>query len=285
VPSRSASNMGAVSFNPHSPEHVIDLSRHLLRAQEEERKRISRELHDETGQGLMLLRLYLGMLADTSTTPEGFVKVQEALGLLDRTIGDLRRIIARLSPRILEEMGLLAAIRKEVRDLGKHSGMKAQLELPKDLAGLDRETEIAVYRSVQEALHNIAKHAKAKNLLIRLELDCDVIRLQVEDDGVGFSRNKGSGSRSFGILGMRERIAALGGSVRIRSRKGRGTRLNVNLPILQARKKSSRIELYGGSGHRTDLRSAKNKAATLELLQDLVKVNIQYPHANSVPGS
>lgn len=277
--------MGAVSLTPHSTEQVIDLSRHLLRAQEEERKRISRELHDETGQGLMLLRLYLGMLADTSTTPEGFVKVQEALGLLDRTIGDLRRIIARLSPRILEEMGLLAAIRKEVRDMSKHSGMKAQLDLPKDLAGLDHETEIAVYRSVQEALHNIAKHAKAKNLLIRLQLDSDVIRLQVEDDGVGFSRNKGSGSRSFGILGMRERIAALGGNVRIRSRKGRGTRLNVNLPILQGRKKSSRLELYGSAGPRAVLRSAKSKAATLELLQDLVKVNIQYPHANSVLGS
>ncbi|HEY7095260.1 MAG TPA: sensor histidine kinase [Terriglobales bacterium] len=210
---------------------TLDLPRHLLRAQEQERKRISRELHDETGQGLMLLRLYLEMLANNSESRESHLKVQEALDLLDRTIGDLRRIIARLSPRILEEMGLLAAIRKEARELCKHTGLRARLELPKPLGDIPHEIEIALYRLVQEALHNIAKHAKATNFLVRVEFDHWGVRLLVEDDGMGFSRASGSRSRSFGIAGMRERIAALGGHVRIRSRKGRGTQLKVLLPV------------------------------------------------------
>ncbi|PYX17732.1 MAG: hypothetical protein DMG84_02575 [Acidobacteria bacterium] len=123
-----------------------ELSRHLLQAQEEERKRISRELHDETGQGLMVLRLYLGMLAGDSHSPQLKLKVEEAMTMLDRTIGDLRRIIARLSPRTLEELGLLAAIRKEVRELAKHTGMKAQIDLPEALGEEDHEIEIEVYR-------------------------------------------------------------------------------------------------------------------------------------------
>ncbi len=153
-----------------------DLSRHLLQAQEEERKRISRELHDETGQGLMVLRLYLGMLAGDSDSPQLKLKVEEAMTMLDRTIGDLRRIIARLSPRTLEELGLLAAIRKEVRELAKNTGMKAQINLPDTLGEVDREIEIAIYRSVQESLHNIAKHSQAKNFSLEVENQHGVFR-------------------------------------------------------------------------------------------------------------
>jgi signal transduction histidine kinase len=208
-----------------------ELSRHLVRAQEEERKRISRELHDGTGQGLMVLRLYLEMLAGDTPKQESHVKVQEALELLDRTIEDLRRIIGRLSPRTLEELGLMAAIRKEVRELGKNTVMKAHLDLPEDLGEVDHEIEITIYRSVQEALHNVAKHAHARNFTLRLENDGAFVCLQVEDDGIGFAGKTRSRGRTFGLLGMRERIAALGGTVRIRSRKGRGTRLRVMLPL------------------------------------------------------
>ena len=210
-----------------------ELSRHLLQAQEEERKRISRELHDETGQGLMVLRLYLGMLAGDSHSPQLKLKVEEAMTMLDRTIGDLRRIIARLSPRTLEELGLLAAIRKEVRELAKHTGMKAQIDLPESLGEVDREIEIAIYRSVQESLHNIAKHSQAKNFSLRVERQDGGLCLLVDDDGIGFSGKGNPRRQSFGLLGMRERIAALGGTVRVRSRSGRGTRLRIMLPVTQ----------------------------------------------------
>ena len=270
---------------PATIEQAVDLSRHLLRAQEDERKSISRELHDETGQGLMLLRLYLGMLANTSESPQAFLKAQEALGLVDRTIGDLRRIIARLSPRILEELGLLAAIRKEARELSKHTGMKFELELPKHLTHVDHETEVAIYRSVQEALHNVAKHAKATTFLVRLELDGPWARLSVEDDGMGFSR-RGSSARSFGILGMRERIAALGGSVRIRSRKGRGTRLNVSLPISFADTRKKHVSRAGTDKVRSiDGLPSKQKNNELQVLGEVTNRSIRYPNVHPVPIS
>jgi len=223
---------------------VSDLSRHLIQAQEEERKRISRELHDEAGQGLMVLRLYLGMVASESGSPELAAKIQEATAMLDRTIGDLRRIIARLSPRVLDEMGLLPAIRKEARELSRTTGMKPRLVLPETLGGMDHGIEVAVYRSVQEALNNIAKHSSARSFQVCLALEEGCIRLQVEDDGVGFVRNGGS-RRTFGLVGMRERITALGGTLRIRSRRGRGTKVRVILPLpheAASRKKTLRAQ-------------------------------------------
>jgi signal transduction histidine kinase len=215
---------------PARPADASELSRHLLRAEEEERRRISRELHDGTGQGLMVLRLYLGMLASESSTPESQAKIQEALKLLDHTVEDLRRLIARLSPRVLEEDGLLAAIRKSVRDLSRSTGLKARLELPRELRELDPELAVALYRSLQEALHNIAKHAQARNFAVLVDCSEDSISLRIEDDGVGFSGRRHSRSGTFGLLGMKQRIAALGGKVRICSRKGRGAGVKITVP-------------------------------------------------------
>lgn len=207
-----------------------ELSRHLLRAQEEERKRISRELHDGTGQSLMVLRFYLSMLAEKQN-PELATKVGESLNLLDRIIEDVRRVIGRLSPRVLEELGLLAAIRKEARELSQRTGMKIHFELPLDLGQVDHEIEVAIYRSLQEALHNIAKHSHASVFTVKLQRKNGSLCLQVEDDGVGFSSKGNVRQESFGLVGMRERSAALGGKVRIRSSRGKGTRISVSLPV------------------------------------------------------
>ena len=129
-----------------------DLSRQLLNAQEEERRRISRELHDETGQGLMVLRFQLEMLASDAKGQEDKAKIQESLELLDRTIEGLRRTIARLSPRVLEELGLLAGIRREAQVVSRHMGIEGDLQLPEEIQPLSRELEVAIYRSVQEAI-------------------------------------------------------------------------------------------------------------------------------------
>ncbi len=226
---RAKSRLSTRELKAEDPS-AAELSRHLLRAQEAERKRISRELHDGTGQGLMVLRLYLAMLANDTQSPEAHAKIREALSLLDHTVEDLRRIIGRLSPRILDELGLLAAIRKEVRELARNTGIKGHLVLPKDIGHFDPELEVAIYRSLQEALHNIAKHSHAHNFTVRLENGRGFLCLLVEDDGVGACNRRVSSDRTFGLLGMRERIAALGGKVQIRSRRGKGTRLKVILP-------------------------------------------------------
>ena len=213
-------------------EEDSELSRHLLHAQEEERKRISRELHDETGQALMLLRLHLGMLAAEAEEHNLQPKIQHATDLLDRTIGGLRRIISRLSPRVLEELGLLAAIRKEARELSKNTGIRTQLELPTNLGELDHELDLAAYRCVQEALHNITKHSQAQNVKLHLHRQEGKLTLVIEDDGVGIADKVHARARGFGLMGMRDRVAALGGTVRIVSGQATGTRIRIVFPAV-----------------------------------------------------
>jgi two-component system, NarL family, sensor histidine kinase UhpB len=221
VPSRSA-----IKSQVNDAAEIPELSRQLLQAQEEERRRISRELHDETGQALMVLRLQLEMLLSEAKKHDQRSRIQDSLDLMDRTIEGLRRTIARLSPRVLEELGLITAIRRQAQLLTKHTAMHAQLELPANAGALGHDLEVALYRSVQEALQNIAKHSRARNFTIRLVLTRHRISLTIEDDGVGFvlsaARQKG-----FGLTGMRERAAALGGSVTVRSRPEEGTRVRI----------------------------------------------------------
>lgn len=216
------------------PAAELDLSRHLLRVQEEERKRISRELHDETGQGLMLLRMYVDSLASEAANSSDLrQRFHEALTLLDQTIEDLRRIIARLSPRVLEELGLLAAIRKAAADITRNSGIRTRVELPESIGELDDETAVALYRTVQEALNNAARHSRAKNVSIALEPSGDFLSLLIRDDGIGFAPER-AGAETFGLMGMRDRIVALGGTLRIRSPKDKGTELKAMVPARTA---------------------------------------------------
>jgi signal transduction histidine kinase len=210
---------------------IAELSGHLLKAQEQERKRISRELHDETGQALMVIRLYLGMLEGNLTGRTAKGKIRETLGVVDRTIEGLRRIIARLSPLVLQELGLVAAIRKEAKDLAKSTGIKARVAIDEGVGRLDDDIEAAIYRVVQEALHNVAKHSQAKAVNVQMSRDNGHVLLSVEDDGVGFSKGTvNPDRRTFGLEGIRERIGMLGGRVKITSARNKGTRLEIRVP-------------------------------------------------------
>jgi signal transduction histidine kinase len=210
---------------------IAELSAHLLKVQEQERKRISRELHDETGQALMVIRLYLGMLESTLTGRTAKAKVHETLSVVDRTIEGLRRIIARLSPLVLQELGLVAAIRKEAKDLAKSTGVRARVVIDENVGRLAGDVEAAIYRIVQEALHNVAKHAHAKMVNVQMSRDAGHVLLLVEDDGIGFSKTTLNHERPrFGLEGMRERVSMLGGKLRITSSKGKGTRLEIRVP-------------------------------------------------------
>jgi signal transduction histidine kinase len=210
---------------------IAELSGHLLKAQEDERKRISRELHDETGQALMVIRLYLGMLESTLTGRASKVKVHETVAVVDRTIEGIRRIIGRLSPLVLQELGLVAAIRKEAKDLAKGTGVRTRVAISDSVGRLAPEVEAAIYRVVQEALHNVAKHAQAKTVNVQMARENGKVSLLVEDDGIGIVKQPGPKDRqSFGLAGIHERIVMLGGAVRVVSSKGNGTRIEVELP-------------------------------------------------------
>ncbi len=181
-----------------------------------------------------MLRFQLEMLAEEARS-EQKAKIQESVELLDRTIEGLRRTIARLSPRVLEELGLLAGIRREAQLVSRHTGIQGHLELPQEMQPLSRDLEVAIYRSIQEALHNVAKHSQARNFTVRLGLTPTKVSVEIEDDGIGFSP-RAVRERGFGLTGMRERAAALEGTIRIRSGQGKkGTRVRLVFPLVPAR--------------------------------------------------
>lgn len=212
-------------------QRIAELSGHLLRVQEEERKRISRELHDETGQALMVIRLYLGMMETGSTAKNVRGKIRETVEVVDRTIEGIRRIIGKLSPLVLQELGLVAAVRKEAKDFARNTGVKARVLITEDVGRLASGAEQAIYRVVQEALHNVAKHAHAKNVTVQVERADELVHVIVEDDGVGIqAKSSNSRDHSFGLAGIKERIAMLGGTSRVISTKGKGTRIEISVP-------------------------------------------------------
>jgi two-component system sensor histidine kinase UhpB len=138
---------------------------------------------------------------------------------------------------VLEELGLDAAIRRQAKLLTRHTGMQMHLDLPESIGPLDHDLEVALYRSVQEALHNVAKHSQAKKFSVQLTLKNGRVSLTVEDDGVGFL-SRSSQERGFGLTGMRERTAALGGSMHVRSRPEEGTRIRITFPITPGGKRA-----------------------------------------------
>jgi signal transduction histidine kinase len=236
IAERSALAIEKARFNDALRERemrIAELSAHLLRAQEEERKRISRELHDATGQQLMVIRLYLGMLDSSAGSPvELRKKIAETVNVVDQTIEGIRRIIAKLSPLVLEELGLIAAIRKEAKDFTKRTGVRTRVAVSDDVGRLSNKTETAVYRVIQEALHNVAKHAQAKNVTIQMAREADLLSVVIQDDGVGITKGPVLG-RNFGLTGMTERVAMLGGKAKVVSAKSKGTRIEVKVPVTQ----------------------------------------------------
>jgi two-component system, NarL family, sensor histidine kinase UhpB len=206
----------------------------LFNANENERRRVSRELHDEVGQGLMSLRLSLGILIREAAGEPLRRRAEATLEILDNTIDGLRRIIGRLSPRPLENLGLLGAIRREADLLAKQTGMIPHVALPKQLTLINGEVELAVYRLVQEALHNTAKHSGARNFSVALQGTTKRLRMQISDNGAGFGSKTAASAENFGVAGMRERVEELGGRLRIFSVKSGGTRIQIEIPLKSA---------------------------------------------------
>jgi two-component system sensor histidine kinase DegS len=214
-------------------EQVRRLGEHLLQVEEMERRRISHELHDETGQSLLYIRLRLEMLeksvpaehADWATT------LAETRNLLESNIVDIRRLIGALSPAVLAQLGLAPALRQLVSQLRRMSPARVRLQISR-LGALPKPTEIMVYRLVQECCNNIIKHSSAERVNISLSSADGLLRLHVEDDGVGFRVEEALNKRdSFGLAGIRERVALLGGKFDIRSRPRWGTKIRIELPI------------------------------------------------------
>jgi signal transduction histidine kinase len=208
------------------------LSRKIAGAQEEERRRISRELHDQVGQMLTALGMELGNLDEfhQSHDPAFGEHIRQAKGLAEDTLRTVRNLSAGLRPSMLDELGLGPALQYQAREFTKRSGVAADVTLAGDLANLPDAHRTCVYRVVQEALTNAARHSGAKSIAISLRGGRHALTLSVRDDGRGFDP-RNVRSRGFGLLGMEERVRELGGRFELRSRPGQGALLHCEIPI------------------------------------------------------
>ena len=200
------------------------------RAEEEERRRIARELHDEAGQSLLWLRLQLEMLEREAPEPLAR-RMKEARGIAEKTIVELRRIVAALSPSTLERLGLAAALRRLAERFRNRYPCALRLSVSDGCARVPRAHAEALYRIAQECLQNVAKHSKATRVTLSLRAADNLLRLSVSDNGAGFSRHEAAKEPiTFGLTGMRDRAALVGGKLVIRSAPGKGARILLELP-------------------------------------------------------
>ncbi len=201
----------------HRSAQLEQLTRLLLRAQEEERRRLARELHDEAGQILTAAKIELDLGGGA-----------QAASLVERALTQIRNLSQLLRPSELDDLGLLPALRSLVDDFGRRSRIDARLQAPEVALQCSGEIEVALYRVVQEALTNVVRHARAKSVDVWLRPEGTRLRLTVVDDGAGASAEL---IPHLGLLGIRERIAELKGTLEIATAEGAGFRLDATIPL------------------------------------------------------
>lgn len=214
-------------------EHLrAQLLNKVVTAQEEERQRISRELHDETGQALTSLLVQLKLLERCSSLEDVKVQTEDIRQLALRTLQEVRRLAADLRPAALDDLGLISALEGYIYNYASKTHIEVDFQ-PHDLdtLRLAHDVEIVLYRVIQEALTNIARHANASQVMVNIERDQECIRVLVTDDGCGFDAAAllKKADHGLGILGMQERIQLIGGRFRIDSAPGSGTQIRVEL--------------------------------------------------------
>lgn len=214
-------------------EQIRLLGEHMMKVEEEERKRISRELHDEVGQSLLVVRLYLEMIE--AMVGDDNQKVSDKLAdtrkVVEDTIIEMRRLISALRPSVLEALGLPASIRQFVRNLDRTFPGQVDVHMS-DLDELPEGPKIMMYRLVQECFTNAVKHSCADNVSLQVSRSNGSVCMQLQDDGVGFDVDEAARKReSFGLSGMRERVALLGGEIDIQTTPGEGTKVSIAIPV------------------------------------------------------
>jgi signal transduction histidine kinase len=204
-----------------------ELSARLVRAQEDERRALSRELHDEVGQAFSAILMEAENLLDLDPVPEVRIHLDSIRGVAGNGMNEIRNMALLLRPSMLDDFGLLPALEWQAREIGKRTGMRVQVssEMPGELP---EEHKTCIYRVVQEALNNCAQHAQASAVQVCVRHQAGQILVTVQDDGSGFDPQR---VRGLGLLGMEERARHLGGTFEIDSRPGRGTLLRVTLPV------------------------------------------------------
>jgi len=209
------------------------LSARLVEAQEADRRAISRELHDEVGQSLSGVRVELANLSArirTRDTEGAQSKLAEIKQLVEDSVGVVRNMALLLRPSMLDDLGLVPALKWQGREVSKRTGLRVRIAAEGVSDDLPEEHKTCIYRLVQESLHNCAQHAEATTVRVSVQQEAGRIRLSIQDDGKGFRPEQ---ERGLGLLGMQERAGHLGGTLSIDAQPGRGTTLSILLPIHQ----------------------------------------------------
>ncbi len=204
------------------------LSDRLVTAQEEERRNLSRELHDEIGQAMSAMLVELGRCEAAPDTESRRERLASVRGMAEGCVGMVRNMALLLRPSMLDDLGLVAALRWQAREVTRRSGLKVKMVADEIAEDLPDSHRTCVYRVVQEALNNCAKHSQASQVRVVVHRDGEGLSVTVQDDGVGFEPGTEKG---IGLLGMEERVARLGGQFSIDSKPGNGTVLSIYFPL------------------------------------------------------
>ncbi|KIG07559.1 PAS domain-containing sensor histidine kinase [Caballeronia concitans] len=210
-------------------QHARDLSAHVQAALENERASIARELHDDLGQQLAALKMQIATLGNAAARPPR-ADIQPIEAQIDTIIASVRRIAAGLRPPVLDDLGLFAAIEWLVNDFRRRYGIEIALVIEGEEIEFGAAASTSVFRLVQEALTNVARHAEASEVRIVIGCTAAHCTLRIEDNGRGATLGKRDPS-AFGLLGMGERVRQLGGVIVFHSRPGEGFRIDVTLPL------------------------------------------------------
>lgn len=231
-------------------QSLSELTARLLRLQDEERRRIARDLHDSIGQTMAALGLNLSNVqTEMERVMTAISVVKDSREIVRETSANVRTISYLLHPPLLDENGLSSALPWYVEGFSGRSGIRANLDLPEDLGRLSRDSEVAIFRVVQESLTNIHRHSGAKNANIRVSHSAGEVCVRIEDDGKGITAEKlqemaSAGASGVGIRGMRERIRQLGGTLQIDSKGlGRGTAVVARLPVVSYEGRPERADV------------------------------------------
>ncbi|MFD5856704.1 HAMP domain-containing sensor histidine kinase [Streptomyces chartreusis] len=206
-------------------ERATSSARALL-AQEAERRRIAQELHDEVGQSMTAILLVLKRAADDAPEPLR-EDLQQAQEITRESLDEVRRLVRRLRPGVLEDLGLVSALTSLSQDFATHTGLRVVRRLDDDLPALDHESELVLYRVAQESLTNAARHADARRVEVSLHGADEAVVLEIADDGRGIE----AACEGAGIRGMRERALLAGATLDITSTPGTGTRIRLTAPV------------------------------------------------------
>jgi signal transduction histidine kinase len=216
-----------------SREQLRNLSAYLQSAREQERTSIAREVHDDLGQALTALNMDVSWLNKKLPKREDSLirKTESMMTLIDMTIQSVKRISSELRPGLLDDLGLTAAVEWQASQFKEHTGISCDLTLESEDMDVDQGSATAIFRIFQETLTNVARHAGATQVDVSLKKDNSNLLLTVKDNGKGITRSQLSNSRSFGLIGMRERALTLGGDVSITGKRNKGTTLVLRVPV------------------------------------------------------